>query len=142
MEPNERARERTLTRQLLLVAGLLLGVLLMHGVSADHAMPMTSAATMSQSGGDGATTGHRDAPVHPERLAVLMGPMEQHSLLAMCVAILASGFTLSVIVVIRLTRRGKGGRLRSPTVGAMASKAAKARWLTTPSLTRLCVSRT
>lgn len=128
--------------KLLLALGALLGVLLMHGVGADHAMPMASAATMSDSGGLATTSDHQQGMAGSEKLAVLSAPIPGHPMTAMCVAILAGGLSLSLLAGLRPNRRRGDRRLDLPRAAALAPDVAKAWWLAAPSLTRLCVSRT
>jgi hypothetical protein len=139
-------------KQLFVVLGLLLGVLLMHGVSAHHGHTMsahhghtmmseaTSAAAVRH--GDGPTAmGHGGSSVsggvaaNPVAVLHSMGEM-------CCVAILVGALLLPLRSAFRLRRRQSDLRLPSPAMWAMAPKAAATRWFNAPSLTRLCVSRT
>ncbi len=127
----------------LLALGLLLGVLVMHGVAANHDMPMASAAAVSSPDGDADMAGHHEGMASIEAAAVVVSaPVTGHPMAAMCVAILTSGLLLPLLSVFRFKRRTADRRLPSPAAWSMVPRAAAARWLTAPSLTRLCVSRT
>jgi hypothetical protein len=123
---------------------VVLGLLLMHGVSAHHGHTMmseaTSAAAVSHPHGPnpmGLEASSLSGGVATTPVAVL------HSMGEMCcVAILVGTLLLPLRSAFRLRRRPSDLRLPSSAMWAMAPKAAATRWLITPSLTRLCVSRT
>jgi hypothetical protein len=133
-------------RSWLIAVGLVFGVLLMHGVTADHGMPMASVSTSTELHGHGAIMSHPSVGAGSEvKALVLIGahPMAAvHPMAALCLAILASGLLLPLLSGCRLKRRGRNRRLASSALPSLLPRAAAARWLAAPSLTRLCVSRT
>jgi hypothetical protein len=139
-------------RQLLLVLGVLVGVLLMHGVAADHDMAMVSATTVTDShagtaNGHGAagdmTIGndHSMGSGSGSGVEIATAPMSSHLMIDMCVAILVGGLLLPILGALRLKKRNNNHRLPLASL-SMVPRAAATRWLLTPSLTQLCVSRT
>lgn len=129
------------TRNWLIAVGLVFGVLLMHGVTADHGMPMASVSTSTELHGHGAIMSPPSVEAGPEATAVApIGAV--HPMAALCLAILASGLLLPLLSGCRLKGFGRNRRLASPAVRSLLPRAAAARWLAAPSLTRLCVSRT
>lgn len=149
--PSVQRRPRVLgLSELLLVLGVLVGVLLMHGVTADHDMAMGSAATMadSQVGTDSshATADDMspdldDSMSSSSRVNLSTAPMSSHSMIDMCVAVLVSVLLLPLRVAFRLKRRDND---HEPPLASlsMVPRAVATRWLLTPSLTQLCVLRT
>ena len=141
-------------RQFLLALGVLVGVLLMHGVAADHDMVMVSATTVTDSHA-GTASGHGAAGDMTLRNDDSMGsgsgsgsgveiataPMSSHLMIDMCVAILVGGLLLPILGALRLKKRNNNHRLPLASL-SMVPRAAATRWLLTPSLTQLCVSRT
>ena len=137
--------------QLLLVLGLLVGVLLMHGVTADHDVAMASATTVSDTH-IGTADGHGTAGDKAMAMSnydsgagagmeIAAASTSSHLMLDMCLAILiGGGLLLPVLVSLRLKRRNQ--RHQSLASLSMAPRAAATRWLLAPSLTQLCVSRT
>ena len=129
---------------MLVVLGLLVAVVLMHGVAADHEMAMAPGQTMMATPNSGAPTmasiGAHTVAAEPTPGVV--ASVASHPMIAMCVAILAGGLLLPLLAVARLKRRSRGLRLGSSAVGAWGPRPTTLRWLTAPSLTRLCVSRT
>lgn len=129
-------------KQCLLVMGLLLGLLLMHGVTGHHDIPADSTPTWGVADGDRA-----DMMSHPSGTAgsetqVVSAAITCHPMAAMCVAILATGLLLPLLTLFGFKRRNQDLLSLSPAVRSMLPGAAAARWLIAPSLTRLCVSRT
>jgi hypothetical protein len=141
--PSTAARaQMTGARQLLLVLGLLLGVMLMHGVTADHDMPMASAAPMATPNAVGhIASGHVNDPLVASQADVASGILEQ-SMATMCVAILVGGLLLPLLAAWRLKKRTAYSLSSSTVLRSSMARTAESRWPAAPSLTRLCVSRT
>ena len=150
-----QAGRLTRARQLLVVLGLLCGILLMHGISSDHSMPMASVSMSDGPMSDGpmsegpmsqghavigsvAATGADDVP-----LDLVSAPLTAHSMGALCLAILGGAVLLLPMLVasLRVRRRGDAGLPPSTRLG-LAQGATFTRWLEPPSLTGLCISRT
>ena len=141
-------------RQFLLALGVLVGVLLMHGVTADHDMAMVSATTVTDSHAGTAnnhgaagdmTTGNDDSmgsgSGSGSGVEIATAPMSSHLMIDMCVAILVGGLLRPILGALRLKKRNNNHRLPLASL-SMVPRAAATRWLLTPSLTQLCVSRT
>lgn len=136
-------------------AALVLGLFLLHGLTADHhmAMPMSVDATAGMvhtgAGMAGAAVGHsvdRPNPVFSQSRqevadATLMGGQEQpHEMGAMCVALLGSVLLLPILLATR-RRYQSSGAVDPPSLRVVLSAAAPP-WSRSPSLTRLCIART
>jgi Family of unknown function (DUF6153) len=129
-------------RQLLFVLGLLLSVMLMHGFTADHDMPMASATAMATPNAVGhIASGQVDDPLVASQADVASGILEQ-SMGTMCVAILVGGLLLPLIAAWRLKKRTAYSLSSSTVLRSSMARTAESRWPAAPSLTRLCVSRT
>lgn len=130
-------------RRSLLVIGLLLGVLFMHGLTADHDPSMPSASTMSshQVAGGEIADDEYDAVVASDTGSLVASP-SMHTMVAMCVAVLFGGLLLPRLRAFRLSGRNVNRHLPSAGELCMLPRAAATRWVLAPSLTGLCVSRT
>lgn len=141
-------------RRLLLVLPLLLGVLVMHGLTSNHDIGMSTAAGATghshsrvapggQGGGHpamamgGSDNNHTAAPA-----AIAAGDADQqagHDMGPVCLGIL----TISVLALALASGRGwPSGRLLLPMAVLSTNTAPTSGALSAPSLTRLCISRT
>ncbi|MBA2445534.1 MAG: hypothetical protein H0V49_09410 [Nocardioidaceae bacterium] len=128
-------------KQCLLVVAVLFGVLFMHGVATGHAVHMPPAESMS---------GHSDAV---ERLEPAVGPdslssdielaaLPGHPLVVVCMAVVVAGLTLPLLGHFRVKKRARNLTLPAKPWHRRGPRATTAAWVLTPSLTRLCISRT
>lgn len=139
MQPVSPVAGVSTVKRCLLALGVLLGVLLMHGVAADHDTPMVAGASAMHG-----VHGVADRMVEVGNISsipeVVSAP-PSHSMATACVAVLGGGLLLPLIAALRVKKRDTA--FLAPNTGrSVRQLAAEARWLTAPSLTRLCVSRT
>jgi hypothetical protein len=149
--------------RLLIAAGLIFGLFLMHGLTADHetAMPMTAGATHTAMGSaqHAPTT---STPNLPHTHGATVGALAEMGLAAadsmtdtasalsavaghgpggeLCLALLGTGLLLPILV--RRRPRRLAPSADAAGVLLMAHAAARHRASLPPSLSRLCVSRT
>lgn len=131
--------------QALLALAVTSGVLLMHGVAADHAMPMTShgsaVGTHATAVASGVTS--QDGHGTDALVGAVLRPAERGSqaMVGGCVAVLVSWLLLPLLGFRRLrTRTRDSGHSRPPRL-RRGNNATASLWLLTPSLTRLGIAR-
>lgn len=146
----------------MLAAGLILGLFLMHGLTADHdaSMPMSSAAMemsagsesheltmegsdLSNSDGTQASLAQVEATDSVSPVAIQLSAAMAHgmSMGGLCLALLGAGLTLRMLVARRL-RRTQCPAVEPVAVNLARRAAAGNHPALTPSLHRLCISRT
>lgn len=137
-------------RQTLLALVILGGVLLMHGLAADHAMPMAHGVT---SGTHTATDAGQDSSHNG---STMLGSADQgqggnvwsapqpgfHAMVAGCVAVLSTWLLLPLLAGRRHRTRTRALALGRLPLLSPGNNATASLWLLTPSLTRLGIART
>lgn len=151
MGPTSATPGTSRAKQTLLALVILGGVLLMHGVAADHAMPMSHGPTSGTHGSMAAVQaiGHEssdllgDAEQQPASAVWSSPEAGSHAMVAGCVAVLVTGLMLPLVLAGRRlrVRTRPFGLNRLPALRP-GNNATASLWLLTPSLTRLGIART